>query len=222
MKLLLVEDERDLSDAVKKVLEISKYDVKTAYDGEEALAILNAEKFDGVILDVMMPKLDGVSVLKILREKGDQTPVLMLTAKAETDDKVSGLDAGADDYLTKPFVVKELLARIRAITRRSGLSDCYSVGNTTLDPNVSELKTANGSVRLTNKEFKLTEYLMRNKNILVSTEKIMDAVWDIESEAEINVVWVFISALRKKLELIGSDCKIKAVRGVGYKLTADV
>ena len=222
MKLLLVEDERELSDAIKKVLEISKYDVSVAYDGAEALDILGYEKFDGIILDVMMPKVDGITVVKTMRANGDPTPVLMLTAKAETDDKVTGLDAGADDYLAKPFVVKELLARIRAITRRTGnVSDPYSVGNTVLDPDLSELKTGTAAIRLTNKEFKLMEYLIRNKNILVSTEKIMENVWDYESESEINTVWVFISALRKKLETAGSDCKIKAVRGVGYKLVIE-
>ena len=221
MKLLLVEDERELSSAVKKILEINKYDVTCAYDGEEALCALGNEKFGGVVLDVMMPKLDGFSVVKTMRERGDDTPVLMLTAKAETDDKVSGLDAGADDYLTKPFAMKELLARIRAVTRRSGeYVDPFLIGNTTLDPNSSELK-AKGSVRLTGKEYRLAEYLMRNRNVILSTEKIFDSVWDIETDAEINVVWVFISSLRKKLESIGSDCKIKAVRGVGYKLVTE-
>lgn len=221
MKLLLVEDERELSSAVKKILEINKYDVTLAYDGEEALCALGNEKFGGVVLDVMMPKLDGFSVVKTMRERGDDTPVLMLTAKAETDDKVSGLDAGADDYLTKPFAMKELLARIRAVTRRSGeYVDPFLIGNTTLDPNSSELK-AKGSVRLTGKEYRLAEYLMRNRNVILSTEKIFDSVWDIETDAEINVVWVFISSLRKKLESIGSDCKIKAVRGVGYKLVTE-
>jgi len=143
----------------------------------------------------------------------------MLTAKAETDDKVIGLDAGADDYLTKPFVVKELLARIRALTRRKGdINEGVKIGNLVLDPNSFELKTEFGSCRLTNREYKLMEHLIRNKNKLVSTASIMENVWEFESEAEINVVWVYISSLRKKLEEIKAPYEIKASRGVGYKL----
>ena len=217
MKLLLVEDERELSQAVKKVLEYHKYDVDCAYDGQQALDMTAKDTYDGIVMDVMMPKVDGITAVKRLRERGDNTPILMLTAKAEVDDKVQGLDVGADDYLTKPFAVKELLARIRALLRRKGEVAVYTIGNTTLNPETFALK-AEGEVRLSNKEYRLMEYLINNKNSFSSTEKLMENVWDWESEAEINVVWVFVSALRKKMEGIGSDYTIKATRGVGYRL----
>lgn len=218
MRILLAEDERDLASAVKRVLEYAKYDVDVTYDGVSALEYFGYQEYDAVILDIMMPRLDGISVVKRIREKGSSVPVIMLTARAETDDKVLGLDAGADDYLTKPFEVKELLARIRALLRRKGdIVEPYTFGNATLDPNTFEL-SALGTVRLSNKEYRLMETLIRNKNVLLSTEKLMESVWDIDSEAEINVVWAFLSALRKKLSEIGANFSIKAVRGVGYRL----
>lgn len=218
MRILLAEDERDLASAVKRVLEYAKYDVDVTYDGVSALEYFGYQEYDAVILDIMMPRLDGISVVKRIREKGSSVPVIMLTARAETDDKVLGLDAGADDYLTKPFEVKELLARIRALLRRKGdIIEPYTFGNATLDPNTFEL-SALGTVRLSNKEYRLMETLIRNKNVLLSTEKLMESVWDMDSEAEINVVWAFLSALRKKLSEIGANFSIKAVRGVGYRL----
>ena len=218
MRILLAEDERDLASAVKRVLEYAKYDVDVTYDGVSALEYFGYQEYDALILDIMMPRLDGISVVKRIREKGSSVPVIMLTARAETDDKVLGLDAGADDYLTKPFEVKELLARIRALLRRKGdIIEPYTFGNATLDPNTFEL-SAVGTVRLSNKEYRLMETLIRNKNVLLSTEKLMESVWDIDSEAEINVVWAFLSALRKKLSEIGANFSIKAVRGVGYRL----
>lgn len=218
MKILFAEDDRDLSSVIVRVLQYNKFDVQTAYDGAEALELLENEKFDVLVLDIMMPKIDGITVVKRLRERGNPIPILLLTALAETDDKVSGLDAGADDYLTKPFVIKELLARIRAIARRSSeLQNSYSIGNLTLNPNTFELQ-AQGHIRLTNKEYRLMELLIRNKNILLSTERLMEEVWELDSEAEINTVWVFISSLRKKLTQIQADYTIKAVRGVGYRL----
>lgn len=218
MKILFAEDDRDLSSVIVRVLQYNKFDVQTAYDGAEALELLENEKFDVLVLDIMMPKIDGITVVKRLRERGNPIPILLLTALAETDDKVSGLDAGADDYLTKPFIIKELLARIRAIARRSSeLQNSYSIGNLTLNPNTFELQ-AQGHIRLTNKEYRLMELLIRNKNILLSTERLMEEVWELDSEAEINTVWVFISSLRKKLTQIQADYTIKAVRGVGYRL----
>lgn len=218
MKLLLVEDEKELSKAIKKVLEINKYEVDTAYNGLEALELIEYGIYDAIILDIMMPKVDGLTVVKKMRKAENNTPVLMLTAKAETDDKVLGLDAGADDYLTKPFAMKELLARIRAITRRKGeVVDSYKIGNTLLDSETFEL-CASSRVRLTTKEYRLMEYLIRNKNSLLSTEKILDNVWEYDTDVELNVVWVFISSLRKKLEKIHSEYTIKSVRGVGYQL----
>ncbi len=221
MRLLLAEDEKDLSEALKKILELGGYAVDAVYDGESALFYAKSTIYDGIILDVMMPKLDGISVVKKLRAEGNGVPVLILTAKSETDDKVLGLDSGADDYLTKPFVVKELLARIRALTRRRNDElSFYSFGNLTLVPESFEMR-AKSSVRLTNKEYRLMEYLIKNHGILLSTERIFESVWALESDCEINVVWVFISALRKKMRQIGADSVIAASRGVGYRLESE-
>ncbi len=218
MRLLLAEDEKDLSDAVRKILERNGYTVDSAYDGEEALAFAGSADYDGIVLDVMMPKKDGFAVVKELRKKGNGVPVLILTAKAETDDKVLGLDSGADDYLTKPFVMKELLARIRALTRRKGENTMLcTFGNVTLDPETHEM-SAESSVRLTGREYRLAEYLIRNRNVLLSTERILSNVWEFDTDAELNVVWVYISALRKKMKQIGADSEISAARGVGYRL----
>ena len=218
MRILLAEDERDLSTVIKKVLEMSKYEVTQAYDGVQTLEKMHTSHFDCLILDVMMPRLNGFQVLRMLREEGDCTPILMLTARAEIDDKVLGLDSGADDYLTKPFQVKELLARIRVLLRRNvDVPQTLTIANVTLSEETYELK-AEKSVRLTRTEFRLMQYLIQNKDRLVSTERIMDAVWDYDSEAEINVVWAYISALRRKLAEIGANITINAVRGVGYQL----
>ena len=218
MRLLLAEDEKDLSGSIRRILVHYKYDVDCAYDGEEALTYLSTYTYDGVILDVMMPKKDGFSVVKELRQKGNNVPVLMLTARSEIDDKVLGLDMGADDYLTKPFVVKEFLARVKALVRRKGeYAEGLTLGNMTLNEATYELSAAT-KVRLTNKEYRLMEYLIRNKDALLSTEKIMENVWDYDTEAEINVVWVYLSSLRKKMEQIGADHTVKAVRGLGYRL----
>lgn len=218
MLILLVEDERELSSAIKKVLELSKFDVVCAYDGLQAIEKIHDFSFDIIISDVMMPRLNGFEVAKKVRAEGYSTPILMLTARSEIDDKVLGLDSGADDYLTKPFQIKELLARVRALLRRrNDYVETYSFGNVTLDHDTFEIK-AIGSVRLTNKEYKLMETLIRNKGILLSTERLMELVWDYDTEAEINVVWAFLSSLRKKLSQIGANITIKAVRGVGYRL----
>ena len=212
MKLLLAEDEVDLSAAIKQILEIGGY-------ADDALYYAENGSYDGVILDVMMPGLDGITVVKEMREHGYGVPVLILTARAEIDDKVLGLDSGADDYLTKPFAAKELLARVRALTRRKAETlSAVTFGGVMLDPGTCELRAADGSARLTNKEYRLMEYLIRNHNAVLSTERIFGQVWDSEAEAELSVVWVFISALRKKLKNIGAGCEIVAARGVGYRL----
>lgn len=221
MKLLLAEDERDLANAIKRVLEYSKYSVDVAYDGVQAMDKFYENDYDLIILDVMMPRMNGFEVVKKIRETGSSIPVLMLTARAEVDDKVLGLDSGADDYLTKPFQIKELNARIRALLRRKGeVIESYSFGNATLDHQTFELK-AKSAVRLTNTEFKMMIALIRHKDSLMSTEHLMEEVWDYDSDAEINVVWAYISALRKKLVQIGADFTIKAVRGVGYQLAKE-
>lgn len=175
MRLLLAEDERSLSRAIVVILEKNNYSVDAVYDGEEALEYLKLGNYDGVILDIMMPKLDGISVLKKIREEGNNVPVLILTAKSEIDDKVLGLDSGANDYLTKPFATQELLARIRAMTRNlnNQLTSRLQMGNVTLDRATFELSTSSGSYRLANKEFQMLELMMSNPRCLISTERFM-------------------------------------------------
>lgn len=219
MRILLAEDERSLSRALKKIFEKNHYSADAVYNGEEALTFLDTGNYDVLVLDVMMPRMDGITVLKRLREKGNPIPVLMLTAKAEVDDKVLGLDSGANYYLTKPFDTKELLAAIRAITRSTASADSkLTVGNITLDRAAFELSSPSGSLRLANKEFQLMELLMVNPRQLISAERLMEKIWGYDSNAEINVVWVYISYLRKKLTALHADIRIKAVRNAGYCL----
>ena len=218
MRILIVEDDKDLSSAIARVLKIEKMEVDQAYDGEEGLDYIHQCDYDLIIMDVMMPKLDGLSVVRQMREEKNTTPVLILTARSMVDDKVMGLDSGADDYLTKPFAIKELLARIRALTRRnSNILSSLSYKDIILDPNTYELKSKS-SVRLTNKEYKLMEYLIKNQGIFVSTEEIMASVWEYDSDVDVSVIWVFISSLRKHLEKVESNVTIKASRGIGYRL----
>lgn len=220
MRLLLAEDEVALSKALKTILERNNYSVDAAFDGKEALEYLEADNYDGVILDIMMPKVDGITVLREIRKKGNLIPVLLLTAKSEVDDKVLGLDAGANDYLTKPFNSRELLARIRAMTRTqmAQADSRLKMGNVTLDRATYELSTSSGSFRLANKEFQMMEMLMSNPRRLISSERFMEKIWGYDSEAEINVVWVYISYLRKKLVALHADIQIKATRNAGYTL----
>lgn len=220
MRLLLAEDETSLSKALTAILVKSHYSVDAVFDGEEALAYLESGNYDGAILDIMMPKMDGIAVLKKIREKGNPIPVLLLTAKSEVDDKVLGLDSGADDYLTKPFAVKELLARIRAMTRsRDVQADTrLHFGNVTLDCATFALSSPTGSFRLANKEFQMMEMLMRNPHNRISTEHFLERIWGYDSEAEINVVWVYLSYLRKKLAALHADIEIRAARNAGYCL----
>ena len=220
MRLLLAEDEKALSKAMATILERNKYSVDVACDGQEALEYLEAGNYDGVILDIMMPKVDGITVLRTIRKKGNLIPVLLLTAKSEVDDKVLGLDAGANDYLTKPFHSRELLARIRAMTRtRTAQADSrLKMGNVTLDRATYELSTPTGSYRLANKEFQMMEILMSNPKNPISSERFMEKIWGYDSEAEINVVWVYISYLRKKLSVLHANIQIKAQRNAAYTL----
>ncbi len=220
MRLLLAEDERALSKALAIILERSNYSVDTVYDGEAALEYLAADNYDGVILDIMMPKKDGITVLKELRSRGSKIPVLILTAKSEVDDKVLGLDSGANDYLTKPFHSRELLARIRAMTRAqsSQTSSVLQMGNITMDQRTYELSSPTGSFRLANREFQILELLMQNPGNLISAERLMEKIWGYDSETEISVVWVYISYLRKKLSALGANIQIRATRNVGYCL----
>lgn len=220
MRLLLAEDEKALSKALTAILVRNHYAVGQVYDGQAALDYLQADNYDGVILDIMMPKLDGISVLKELRRRGNLIPVLLLTAKSEVDDKVLGLDAGANDYLTKPFHSQELLARIRAMTRVQAAqsNSTLQFGNVTLDRATFEVSSPTGSFRLANKEFQLLELLMNNPRCLISTQRLMEKIWGYDSDAEINVVWVYISYLRKKLAALDANIQIKATRNAGYSL----
>lgn len=220
MKLLFAEDEKALSRAVVAILKKNNYSVDPVYDGAEALEYLNGESYDGVILDLMMPKVDGITVLKRMREQGDKTPVLILTAKSEVDDKVLGLDSGANDYLTKPFSAKELLARIRAMTRvpMNQVSSRLCVGNISLDSATFELSSPAGNFRLANKEFQMMELLMRNPKNIIPTERFMERIWGYDSDVEISVVWVYISYLRKKLIALHATIQIKVTRNTGYSL----
>lgn len=217
MKILLVEDDKDLSKALGKILIINKYDVDYAYDGLMALDFLNYSSYDLIIMDVMMPNMDGITAIKKIRNIKNMTPILVLTAKSMLSDKIEGLDSGADDYLTKPFQMAELLARIRALTRRSKSIPSLEIGNIKLlegDYTITALK----SIKLTNKEYKLMELLIHNKNIYLNSDRILEAIWDIDDDIDVNVLFVFISNLRKKLEQIGANYTIKSKRGIGYRL----
>ena len=220
MRLLLAEDEKSLSKALKAILTKSNYSVDCVFDGEEAVLYAMASEYDLVIMDIMMPKQNGISALKEIRSKGNNVPVLMLTAKSEIDDKVEGLDSGANDYLTKPFATKELLARIRVLTRQSAIATDNSLrfGNLTLDRGSFELSSPKGKYRLAGKEFQMMEMLMMNPGLLISSEKFMEKIWGLDSEADISTAWTYISYLRKKLAAIDSNVQIKAVRNSGYTL----
>ena len=220
MRLLLAEDEIELSNALCAIFKHNNYSVDAVYTGKDALDFGLSGNYDGIILDIMMPIMDGITVLKKLRLAGISTPVLILTAKGELEDKVDGLDAGADDYLSKPFHMSELLARIRAMTRRKTefAPGVLTFGNISLDRAAYNLMCGENSLRLGNKEFQMMEMLLSSPGRLISTEQFMEKIWGFDSEAEINVVWVYISYLRKKLSQIGSNVQIKASRGVGYTL----
>lgn len=220
MRLLLAEDEKDLAEALEALLKHNNYSVDTVNNGQDALDYLMLEDYDGAILDIMMPKLDGINVVKKIREAKKNTPILMLTAKSEIEDRVDGLDSGADDYLTKPFSTKELLARIRSMTRRQATftSNELEYGNIKLNKLTFELSSGKNSFRLSNKEYQIMEMLMRNPCNVIATERFLERIWGYESDSEINVVWVNISYLRKKLKILNSNIQIKATRNLGYTL----
>lgn len=222
MRLLIAEDEADLAEALGAFFEKNHFSVDLVHDGRAACDYAEAGAYDAMVLDVMMPYMDGFAVLRTLRERGDKTPILMLTARGETRDRVTGLDLGADDYLPKPFDPDELLARVRALLRRS---DTYrpsvlSFGDLSLDPATGELSCGTKRVRLSGREFQLMELFLRSPGMLFSAERLMEKIWGWDSEAEVSVVWVNISNLRKKLKAIGSTVQISASRGLGYLLEA--
>lgn len=220
MKILLAEDTRDMNHVLTAALTHEGYDVDSAFDGEEALDFVRANGYDAMVLDIMMPKKDGLQVLKELREENIVTPVLLLTAKAEVDDRVNGLDAGADDYLTKPFAMKELLARVRAMTRRKTeyAAKKLQYGDFSLDDEKFELSCEN-CVRLSVKEFELLQALILNQNHEVSTEYLLEHVWDGAEEAGPDTVWLYISYLRGKLRSVASNVEIEGERGSSFRLT---
>ena len=222
MKLLYAEDEIAMSEAVVDVLEYHKYTVDAVYDGDDALYYARHGDYDGIILDIMMPKLSGTEVLKQLRQSGVGTPVLLLTARGEVDDRIAGLDLGADDYLTKPFAMGELLARVRAMLRRREdfKPDILSFGDLQLDMRSYELSCGGVRVLLPKLEYQLMELLMRNHGIYLSTEELLTKIWGYETESDAGIVWVYLSYLRKRLAAIGSTVGIRAKRGIGYTLEA--
>ena len=220
MRVLLAEDEKEMSNALVAILKHNNYSVDSVYNGADALDYGLSENYDIIILDIMMPKMSGIEVLEKLRENGIHTPILMLTAKTQIEDRILGLDKGADDYLSKPFAMGELLARVRAMSRRKSefTPNLIRTGNISLNKENFELSNDKDSLRLGNKEFQMMEMLMSNPKRLISTEQFMERIWGYDSEAEINVVWVYISYLRRKLESLEANVKIKAVRGSGYSL----
>jgi len=220
MRVLLAEDEKSMSRALTVILTRNNYSVDAVYNGQDALDYITGGDYDLAILDVMMPGLDGFEVLRRIREKGIQIPVMMLTAKSQVDDKVEGLDLGANDYLTKPFDGKELLARLRAMTRKNTPAEGNELkfGNITLNRASFELSSPAGSVKLSSKEFQMMEYLMSNPGMLITTERFFDKIWGLDSEGDSSIVWTNLSYLRKKLIQIGANVRIKAARNAGYSL----
>ncbi len=221
MRLLLAEDEKELSAILVTMLKKNNYSVDAVYNGQDAVDYLDTELYDAAILDIMMPVKDGLTALREIRAKGNNIPVLLLTAKSQLDDRVDGLDAGADDYLPKPFEMKELLARLRAITRRThtqARTTVLTYKNVSLDSTTYELSTPDGSMKLANKDYQMLEMFLANPTQVISTERFMDKIWGYDSEASINVVWVYISSLRKKLASLNADMKIRAKRNSGYYL----
>lgn len=219
MRILIAEDEKALAKALVKILEKNNYSADAVYNGQDALDYLESGNYDAAVFDVMMPVMDGITALKKLRSSGDKTPVLILSAKSQVEDKVQGLDSGADYYLTKPFNPQELLAAIRAVTRSQAEVDTkLRMGNVTLDRATFELSSPTGSFRLANKEYQMLEMLMSNPRHIIPAERFMEKIWGFNNEAEINVIWVYISYLRKKLQALNADIFIKASRNAGYSL----
>lgn len=220
MRLLIAEDELDLAEALTVFFEKNHFSVDAVHNGFDAYEYAASGGYDGVILDVMMPKMNGIQVLERLRAEGCRTPIMMLTAKGQKDDRITGFNAGADDYLPKPFDPDELLSRVRAMLRRSEAyqPSVLAWGDVTLDPGTGLLACGGQSVRLGGREFQVMEMFLRNPRQVFSAERIMERIWGWDNEAEINVVWVNISNLRKKLKAIGSRVTLKVNRGLGYAL----
>lgn len=219
MRILLAEDERSLSRAIAAILRHADYEVETVFDGAQALAALSTANFDAAVLDIMMPQHDGLEVLRCLRERGDRTPVLLLTALSAVDDKVQGLDCGANDYLTKPFAARELLARIRAMTRQEE-TPCLTLGNISLDRSTLSLSSPTGSFRLAKKEFQVIELLLCNAGHPIAADRLRERIWN-EEGADTEIVLVYISYLRNKLSALHATVHIRADDRGAYLLEAD-
>lgn len=220
MRLLIAEDNRDISKALVTLFEKNNYGADAVYNGNDALEYALTGNYDGIILDIMMPGQDGIEVLKKLRQKHIATPVLMLTAKGEISDRVTGLDAGADDYLPKPFAISELLARVRAMLRRRSdfQPDILDINGVQLNRGTLELSYDGRTVRLVAREFQVLEMLMEHKEQIISTDTMMEHIWGWDSDVEVNIVWVTISNIRKKFQSLNAPLQIRAVRGIGYQL----
>ena len=224
MKILVVDDDREIVELLTIYLKNESYEIVKAYDGKQALEKLKMyPDIDMIILDIMMPRLDGISVVHEVRKENAQLPILLLSAKSTDIDKIQGLTNGADDYVTKPFNPLEVIARVKSLLRRPNVfvSSVMTVGNVELNRDKFTMQSASGQVLLNNKEFQLMEYFMMNSNQVLSTELIMEKVWGLDSDAEINVVWVNISSLRKKLASIEANVTIKSARGLGYQLMVE-
>ncbi|ONI42142.1 two-component system response regulator [Candidatus Epulonipiscium fishelsonii] len=219
MRILICEDEKQLANILVAILQHSNYSVDVVNDGVSALEYIKSDNYDGVILDIMMPKLDGISVLKQVRASGNKIPIIILSAKSQLNDKIQGLDYGANDYLTKPFEAGELLARIRVMTRKENQSSAVlTIGNITLNLTNFEISSSAGNLTLPNKEFQILEMLMRNKGQILSAEKFAERIWGYESDVDISTIWVYISNIRKKLASLDANVNIKAIRNIGYKM----
>ncbi len=220
MRILLVDDEKDFVKALKAILVQERYNVETACDGEEALFYLKQGSFDCVILDVMMPKLDGFSLLKQMRSNGDKTPVIFLSARADIDDRVKGLELGGDDYLPKPFSSKELLARLKAVMRRGEADPSAEMnfGDVYLDPSSYSLRKGSEKEALSYREYQILELFFKKPDRRYSAEEILNEAWPFDAESDVSTVWVHLCNLRKKLQMLGSRVRITSQRGVGYKM----
>ena len=220
MKLLLAEDEIAMAEAVVDILAYHNYSVDSVHNGEDALHYARSQRYDGVILDIMMPKMDGLQVLSQLRREGNTVPVMLLTAKAEVEDRIRGLDAGADDYLPKPFAMGELLSRVRAMLRRRDTytPDVLHLANLKLDQSRYMLESPAGSCNLSRLEYQMLELFMANPGVTFSADSLLERVWGCDSDAEVGSVWVYISYLRKKLSSLEAQAEIRSKRGLGYSL----
>lgn len=220
MRILIAEDEKEIAKALKIILERNRYSVDTVDNGGDALNYIESGNYDIAVLDIMMPVMDGISVLREVRNKRIPIPVLLLTAKSEVEDRVVGLNAGADDYLPKPFAINEFIARVNALSRRVAAytPDVIIFGNTSLDCTSYILSASKDSLKLNNKEFQMMEIFIRSPHAIFSADRLMDRIWGYDSESEIDAVWAYIAFLRKKLKAIGSDIEIRTARGAGYSL----